>query len=257
MSNLERILTGSRYTTDQITAKVRAIKANLLQNSRYVRDTNFQSIHPKDLESLFDQYDSIFFQGLLVKSLGRIPLRFRLSRRLTSAAGTTTKRSKRKLFGTAVVDFEITISTTLLFQTFGDVDRVVTASGVECRDRLDALQRVFEHELIHLAEMLVWSDSNCAASRFQGIARGLFGHREHTHQLITQRERALTRFGLKVGDRVTFRFDGKHYEGILNRVTRRATVLVEDAQGRRYSNGKRYAKFYVSLDLLRPVKVSG
>jgi hypothetical protein len=52
-----------------------------------------------------------------------------------------------------------------------------------------------------------------------------------------------------------FRLDGRHYEGIINRVTRRATVLVEDAQGVRYSNGKKYSKFYVPLDHLQAVTV--
>jgi hypothetical protein len=256
MSELARIVTTTQLAAEEIAAKTTAIHGRLLRTSRHVRAGNFQAIHPEDLQALFDDYDSVFFAGEVAKAVGKTPLHFRLSRRLTSAAGKTTQRKARKVLGSPVIDYEISISTTLLFQTFHDVDRLVTATGVLCHDRLQALQRIFEHELLHLVEMLVWNDSNCAASRFQTIANRLFGHRAHTHQLITQRERAIKKFGLRVGDRVTFRFDGRHYEGIVNRVTRRATVLVEDPQGVRYTNGKRYAKFYIPLDHLRPANTA-
>jgi hypothetical protein len=49
---------------------------------------------------------------------------------------------------------------------------------------------------------------------------------------------------------VRFRLDGRHYTGRVNRITKRATVLVEDRSGERYSDGKRYAKFYVPLEML-------
>ncbi len=256
MNDLPRIVSTTRLAAEEIAAKTRAIYATLLQESCHVRAGDFRSIHPADLKTLFDSYDKVFFAGKVARRLGTTPLHFRLSRRLTSAAGKTTRRTFRRALRTPVVEYEISVSTTLLFQTFRDVDRTVTASGVPCHDRVEALQRIFEHELIHLIEMLVWNDSSCAAQRFQSIAERFFGHREHTHQLITQRERAIAKFGLRVGDRVMFRFDGRHYEGVINRVTRRATVLVEDSQGDRYSDGKQYAKFYIPLDILRPVAAS-
>lgn len=37
----------------------------------------------------------------------------------------------------------------------------------------------------------------------------------------------------------------------MNRITRRATVLVEDSRGVLYADGKRYLTFYVPLPLLR------
>ncbi len=64
------------------------------------------------------------------------------------------------------------------------------------------MQRVLEHELIHLAEMLVWDDSNCAADKFQSIAHRLFGHTEHKHELVTQHERAAKKFNVRVGTMV-------------------------------------------------------
>ena len=125
-------------------------------------------------------------------------------------------------------------------------------SGIECRDRLEALQRILEHELVHLIEFILWQQSSCSAARFQSVANRFFSHTEHTHQLITPRERAFAKFGLKAGSRVSFRVDGQHYVGIVNRITKRATVLVEDSRGTRYTDGKRYAKFYVPVGQLKP-----
>jgi hypothetical protein len=52
---------------------------------------------------------------------------------------------------------------------------------------------------------------------------------------------------------VRFRFDGAEHTGIVNRISKRATVLVEDEAGVRYSNGKHYSKFYVPVQMLEAV----
>ena len=54
----------------------------------------------------------------------------------------------------------------------------------------------------------------------------------------------------RVGDRVTFLFEGVRHVGVVNRITRRATVLVESPAGTAYSDGKRYVKFYIPLPML-------
>ena len=38
--------------------------------------------------------------------------------------------------------------------------------------------------------------------------------------------------------------------GLVARITRRATVLVPDASGKLYTDGRRYARYYVPLDEL-------
>jgi hypothetical protein len=130
----------------------------------------------------------------------------------------------------------------------------VAVSGHRCRNRLQALQRVMEHELIHLVELLVWDRTSCAQARFRSISRRFFGHTENKHQLITPREKAIAQFGIKPGMAVRFRVDGKAHQGFVNRITKRATVLVEDRRGEPYSDGRRYAKFYVPVQDLRVVE---
>ena len=55
-----------------------------------------------------------------------------------------------------------------------------------------------------------------------------FGHTENKHKLITPKERAIVKYGVKPGMTVRFRFDGEEREGVVNRINKRATVLVED-----------------------------
>ncbi len=96
----------------------------------------------------------------------------------------------------------------------------MTVTGVRCENRLEAMQRVLEHEIIHLAELLVWQDSKCTKSRFQDIARRLFGHQEHTHNLVTTREIASQVHGIRRGSAVEFEFEGIRYRGVVANITK-------------------------------------
>jgi hypothetical protein len=256
-SALARPLLTLRYTPAEVAERARRIYDDLLRTSPRVRTGNFTAIASADLSLLFDRYDDDFFKRTLRQLLdaGGTPLTLQLSRRMTRAAGLTKRFSPRAGRGvtTAATRYEIAISTTLLFQTFQDVQRPIRVSGLECRDRLEALQRIFEHELVHLVEMLLWGRSSCAGEGFRTLAGNYFAHTETRHDLVTQHERACTQFNLHVGDRVVFEHEGVRHEGLLNRITRRATVLVESPHGQPYRDGKRYQKFYVPLPLLSKV----
>jgi hypothetical protein len=115
------------------------------------------------------------------------------------------------------------------------------------------MQRVTEHELVHLVEMLIWNDGTCSEARFQSIASRYFAHADYRHALLTQRERALMRFNIRVGDRVKFSHDGKVLTGRVNRITRRATILVPDARGELFCDGHRYVRYYVPLEKLQKI----
>jgi hypothetical protein len=167
---------------------------------------------------------------------------------MTKAGGKTTRF--RSAHGD--VHYEIAISCGLLFDAFAEQHRRITVCGVECANRLDALQRIFEHELVHLLENICWSSSNCAAPRFQDIARRYFLHRSHRHELITRLEQAVTA-GVRMGAAVTFDCEGRTLTGRVNRITKRVSVLVEDAAGQPFADGRRYKTYYVPIRLLKPV----
>lgn len=246
-------LQHTKRALPEIRHRTQEIYGDLLTRSRWIDVPNFKSIHSRDLEFLFERYDQLFFDGHLGKAAraNGTPLTFRVSKRMTRVGGTTTRFRPRFAVG-ARGSYEIAVSSTLLFATFHDVERPIKVTGIECRNRVEALQRIFEHELIHLTEMVVWDDSSCSQKRFQSLAFQFFAHTEATHQLITPSERAVTKFGIRPGDRVRFKLEGVEYFGVVNRITKRATVLVEDRNAPLYSDGRRYAKFYVPLGLLIP-----
>jgi hypothetical protein len=251
------------YSARDVDERVYRIYDATLAQSPQIRDGNFTIIGTDDLERLFLWYDQAFFRGRLGEMIvedGAYPITFRLSRRLTSAAGQTIRQVHRvRKDGelTMRVDYEITISTTLLYNTFQNLERTVTVGGLVCRDRLESLQRIFEHELLHLAEFLGWGRSNCRADNFHALSRRIFAHEGAFHDLITPREQARAVFDIRIGDHVSFELDGQRHNGRVNRITRRATVLVENPSGRLYSDGRRYVTCYVPLPHLKKESQAG
>lgn len=253
-TDLLRIVESTTLDMETISSRTAQIHANVLSKSKYLQVPNFTKIHPDDLALLFAEYDGQFFDGQVKETLGTTPLHFRLSKRMTSSGGKTARCTDRS---TGRVWYEISASTAMLFGCFTAEDRrPITTSGIACRDRLDALQRVMEHEVVHLIEMLLWGKSSCSQPRFHSITLRFFGHTQNRHTLITPKERAFVKFGIRPGVTVRFRFDGIEHTGVVNRVSKRATVLVEDHRGQRYSDGKLYRKFYVPVQMLETVEQS-
>jgi hypothetical protein len=234
-----------------IRERVAQINRDVLARSPYIREPNFTIIHARDLEFLFVAYDERFLVSLCQKALGERRLRFRLAPRMTRAGGKTTRFTPP----CGEVSYEIAIAVSMLFDAFRTTDRRMTVCGLECQNRLEALQRIFEHELVHLIEQLCWQNSDCSAGRFQGIAKRLFLHQTHTHELITRKERAASS-GIRIGSHVAFEFEGRRLTGRVNRITKRATVLVEDAEGHLFSDGLRYKTYYVPIAWLIPATSS-
>ena len=248
--SLLEIITRDQLARAELKYRQHSIFEFMLRNSDSIRTPNFRQLASQDLGLLFQVTDELFFDGHLgraCESLAR-PLSFRLSKRMTTSGGMTTMTktvNQRK-------DFEIAIATTPLFQSFRNPE-VIQVGGVRCANRLQALQRIMEHEMIHLAEMLIWDDSNCGAARFKNISNRFFAHTESNHQLLTPRDVAKKNFQIHVGDRVSFRRDGKTLCGFVNRITKRATILVSDQNGTLYTDGQKYTKFYVPLRCLKRV----
>ena len=246
-------LLSKHNAPEAVAAGTEAIRQAVLRESRCITHPQFQKIGLDDLERLFSLYDRQFFDGWLgpaVKARTGGPLAFRLSRTMTRAGGKTTRIRRRSSDGKWREEYEIAVASRMLFMTFSEVERPVTVSGLPCTDRLQALQRIMEHEIIHLAELLVWGRSSCSRRRFKTLAASIFGHADTKHALVTPPEHAAVRHGLGLGRMVEFEFEGRRLVGRVNRIHRRATVLVEDAGGRRYSDGKRYQRFYVPLAML-------
>ncbi len=260
IDQLKRFINDLVFQPEEILENTTTIYSQVINNPKYINEGNFTKINPDVLGFLFKQYDSEFFGGLLKNAIdheNRCHLVFTFSQRMTKAGGKTKYSKKTMRTGNkryVVTTFEISISSTLLYQSFRDVKRTITVNGIVCQDRLEALQRIFEHELIHFIEIFLWKKSSCSAHQFKRLVRHIFGHNETTHQLITQTERALNKFGIKIGSTVEFSHDGENYRGIVNRITKRATILVKHKDGSRYSDNKRYLKFYIPLSMLKKIR---
>ena len=216
------------------------IRQEILHRSRYIQTPNFARCSDSDLRVLFELYDAQFFNGSLARRLPAACV-FEFSARLRSSAGMTS-RTRRA----GVMHYRITIANVVLFQNFAD-GQARKVTGVDCYDRLDALMRIFEHELLHLHEFLIDGKTNCSAGRFQSLAREFFGHQSHKHELVTPRQKAIATSPFRVGQLVAFERNSQSHTGTINRIHRRATVLVESPRGTLYNNGKRYEKYYVPL----------
>src|SRR6056297_2433997 len=177
----------------------RQIHEQMLLTSRTLDGPNFRKVSGDDVARLIRLYDDHFFAGRVLAAASAEGVSFQLSSRMTSVGGKlVTQYPDGDHNGRR--HFQLVLSSTLLFQTFEDVSRPVKVAGCLCHDRLEAMQRVAEHEFVHLIEMLIWNDGNCNESRFQSIAHRYFGHTDYQHNLITQRERAAVKFNIRVGD---------------------------------------------------------
>lgn len=221
---------------------------SLLNQSKKVSQPNFCTIGPEDLAILFDLYDRIFFKSWLSETLdssGQKLLSFRLSTKMTRKGGSFVIYSSGKL--------QITIAVSLLYQQFKKSKSAVIVNGLKCPNRLTALQAVLEHEITHLAETLLWTRTSCKKARFKGIAYSVFGHTEYVHKMLTTDRLAVLEYGIEVGTKVSFDFKGQEYQGFVNRITKRATVLVKHTKGLLYSDRHRYKKYLVPVGDLKPI----
>ena len=73
---------------------------------------------------------------------------------------------------------------------------------------------------------------------------------------MTRRERA-AEAGIRIGSRVSFIFEGQELTGRVNRITKRATVLVQDPEGSPFSDGSWYKTYYVPLVHLKISESNG
>ena len=251
MYKLKKFIQNRSIEASQAETISRRVYQTTLACRPKIGQGNFDDLSDQDLKFVFNATDDLFFDGM-VRGLAQergFPVTFRVSKRMTNSGGITKMtlphgNPKEK-------QFEIAISAPLLFNSFQEGKGSATiVTGIPCRDRLEALQKIMEHEMLHLIEMMVWNDSNCSATRFRSIASRIFGHTQSNHQLLAPRDIARRDHGISPGDWVSFSHNGENVLGRVNRITKRATVLVPHRKGVRYSDGKRYTKFYVPFDRL-------
>ncbi|MEW6524939.1 MAG: SprT-like domain-containing protein [Bacillota bacterium] len=248
---MERLALASlELLAEQVRRNRSIVRARLMARLPNVDGGKLICLASADLRLLFDLYDNAVFQGTLGRQVGG-RLGFSLSTRMTKSAGQLIfPRNLASLPpGEQWFEFRIGID---LFSSYQATDRPQVVNGIPAVDALEALQIVFEHELCHLIELVSFGKTSCHGRRFKAMARSIFGHTGTRHQLPTRRELAETQLGLKVGDQVWFSHHRTQVHGVIDRIHKRATVMVPDPGGdHRDGQGSRYRKWYVPLHLLK------
>lgn len=236
-----------KYSTADILTRREEIGTRLLGSSAHLISADIRRIAPSDLELMYQLYDQIFFDNWLRQNFAG-KLQFSISRQMTKSAGKTIC-SKNNPPDARVIEIRISLP---IIANYGAVEGLDLVGGVKCYSRLDALQLIFEHELVHVLEFVLFGNSSCKQNRYQNIAANLFGHQSSYHQLPTHREITRRELGLEPGTEVTFQYDGASMRGIIQSIRKRAAVMVVDSKGPYHDRyGKRYSKYLVPLQLLR------
>ncbi len=239
------------YTEKEILKRRKEVNRRLISASAHIEGPGISRVSTLDLELLFDLYDEIFFQQHFAKNY-RGKIRFSLSKRLIKSAGKTIGPHNIAQLEPEDMVLEIRIGTYFFFN-YEQIEAEKSVAGILTSNALDALQLVFEHELCHVIELIMFKASNCNQEGFKILARNLFGHTQSTHHLPTPRRIAQEKYGLKIGQRVSFPFQERILEGIVYRITKRATVMVPDKKGDHVDEkGNRYLKYYVPIKYLEP-----
>lgn len=234
--------------------RVRTVRLLFAQSSRHLPPGDVLGAKPADLARLFKLYDHVVFEGQLTRRLRELGCgipSFAFSQRLKVSTGRTLRIDRGFPAAPDAVPprgFHLEISEFLVVFALDIEDRDVRVCGLECWDRLGILLRAFEHELVHLVELMTWVDSDCSTPAFRSMASRLFGHTASGHDLSTPQELDARSFGLCRGDRVAFEHEGVRLVGVIDRIRRRAAVRVRQpgAPGR----PPKFRTYLVPVDLL-------
>ena len=119
---------------------------------------NFISLNGNDVRDLFNLYDVVFFQSQIHERIGNLntpsELKFYANERTSGAGGICSIDRVGGLGGrcTYYIDIAPNVINTIFKR---NKSGSVFAAGVGCEDRLECLQLIMEHEIIHLL-MILW-----------------------------------------------------------------------------------------------------
>ncbi len=237
------------YDEKTIVQKRSQIFEEFLRLSQNIEDGNFKMISTDDLKLLFELYDKVFFCSDF-SNVYKGSFRFSLSKRMTKSAGLTLcpKNINTLKPEDIVIEFRFGVNF-FFYYDLSNKDKFV--SGIKTHNALEALQLVLEHEICHAIEFILYHQSSCKGKRFKTLANNLFNHSSSYHALPTNREIAKERLGLSIGNRVFFQYENESFEGFINGINKRATVMVKNKDGNYVDRqGNRYTKYYVPLNQL-------
>lgn len=235
-----------KYDLRTINEKRNLVKKIFYERSKSIKTSDFTEMKDSDIFLLYSIYDEIFLESWFKKNF-KGKLTFKFSKQLSRSAGNTKTKKNIGELKDEDIEFEIKISVNHLLN-FDKIDRNKSVGGIEAKSKLDCLMLVFEHELCHVIEFLLYKKSDCSKQVFKDIIFNLFGQHETTHKLVSVREANFQEYGLLIGDNVSFDYNGVETYGIITKINKRATVMSPNDYGRYVDKkGQHYTKYNVPL----------
>lgn len=158
------------------------IRKDAINNFKIKGGENFKSMNSTNVEFLFDLYDRLVFENQIREKvqLDNVNLNFYAKPRTSGPGGIT---------GTFENEVYIDIAPNVLNSIF-------KRRTVQCKDRLECLMLIMEHQIIHLL-MILWGFSSLSPTEeprleeiygvhgklFQCLLDTYFGHKDFNHDL--------------------------------------------------------------------------
>lgn len=158
-------------------------------------EKNFDKIGDKDVKILFKLIDNSFFHGCIEKWLreNNLHLVIKVNNRLTKSAGIFKYRKdnekKRRRKSAKWPSFSIEISHFVFSKCFSNNENTVRVNGLNHTCKLECLQSVLEHELVHFLVHTVCPNDvkkYCTShgKYFVLLVKNIFGHTETKHDIF-------------------------------------------------------------------------
>lgn len=166
----------SRYKRTLTNAELSNIRKSIYDKFKTFKNS-VTAMSSDDLRKFFYEYDRLCFNGDITKFMSdsNYTLGFK-----TSGEDTFTTEG---ICARGICNYVITIPT----MYFGRVTGMTNVAGHQCKDQLECLQRVVEHELVHLIIFIFCGDSFITDQHgpmFMDIAKNLFAHTDHRHYIF-------------------------------------------------------------------------
>lgn len=170
----------NREKCERFTKKLSNEKLSIIRKNIYEKYKKYSQSISKisiiELRQLFEDYDNQCFNGDLQKYIfdKQYILEFK-----TSGEKTFTTE------GICMTTCNYTITIPVNF--FDKVNGIVNVAGLLCNDQLECLQRVIEHEIIHLIIFMMCDDKLITEQHgqfFMDIAKDLFRHTDYRHYMF-------------------------------------------------------------------------
>ena len=206
---------------EEIRERRAAILSSLCHMDQGFGTVSVRSIKMSTLDAMLKAYDTLFFQGALLRTYGSLTVT--LSSRLISSAGKFIYCKDPKVRSNKA---EIRMSSDFLARL---EHGSFSLNGLTVSTPQEAFLLVFEHELCHALETAIYGETG-HSNRFLSLANKFFGHTGTKHSLPTRKAEA-AKDGIRVGATCSFLYQERVLKGQITYVGKTATVMVQSAAG--------------------------